>query len=59
MPVLIVVIFPSKYRADPATSDTMPNNSGGIGASRGGKSSGFGIRGELQPRFSEYVPRAK
>ena len=44
MLVPISIIFPTKYRADPAISDTMPNSSGGIGASRGGKSSGFGIR---------------
>jgi len=47
MLVLIGVIFPSKYRADPATSNTIPNSSGGISVSRGGKSSGFSIRGEV------------
>ena len=51
MPVLINIIFPN--RAGPVTSDTMPNNSGGIGVSRGGKSSGFSIRRGAQPRAKQ------
>ena len=59
MLVLIIIIFPSKYKANPTTSNIIPNNSNRISASRGGKSSEFSIRGELQPRSSKYMPRAK
>ena len=47
----IDIIFPN--RAGPAISDIMPNNSGRIGVSGGGKSSGFGIRRGAQPRAKQ------